>query len=246
MLVHLTGQWHSAKPSCLRMGTTNIPNRTLGLDVKECSLSIKCALSVRSLPEANLSGFANGLMKDLEKFNVKPEDFSLEESDSLFGYTLKAALFNSLATIDLSPSTIEVRFKGLTGTYDFNIAALVFGAAMTNVSDRGDAKCYVTWMGHATFNEPDISDDFWRNLAPPNWSFGGTTAICTGAEATNLELEFAKISLEKSYSYNNGAFLTLEMAGFSSKESSDGDSLWAKIAEAFRDFALTPSLKKPD
>ena len=228
------------------MGTGNIPDHTLSLEVKECTLSFKCALFARSLHGANLSEFATGLMKELEKFNVKPEDFSLEESDSLFGYALKAALFNGFATIDVSPSSVEVRFKGLTGTYDFNIAAFVFGAAMTNLSDRSNGKCYVTWMGHATFTEPDVSDGFLGSLAPPNWSFGGRTAICMGAEASKLELEFAKLSLEKSYTYPNGAFLTLEMAGFSSKAASDGEFLWVKIAETFHGFGLAPSLRKPD
>lgn len=228
------------------MGTGKIPEHTLSLEVKECTLSLKCALSVRSLHDASLSEFATGLMKELEKFNVKPEDFSVEESDRLFGYVLKAGLFNGFATIDLSPSSMEVRFKGLTGTYDFNIAAHVFGAALSSLLDRGNGKCYVIWMGHAAFTEPDVSDGFFGNMAPPNWSFGGRTAICTGAEASKLELEFAKLSLEKSYSYPNGAFLTLEMAGFSSKAASDGEFLWVRIADTFHEFGLAPSLRKPD
>jgi len=228
------------------MGTGNIPDHALNLEVKECTLLFKYALSVRALHEANLTAFASGLMKELEKFNVAPENFSLEESDSLFGYTLKVAFFNGFATIILSPSSLEIRFKGLTGSYDFNIAAFVFCKAITNLNDRGNGKCHITWMGHATFTEPNVSDEFFKNLAPPNWSFGGRSAFCMGAEASKLELEFAKLSLENSYSYNNGAFLTVEMAGFSSEVASDGDLLWVRIAETFREFGLTPSLIKPD
>lgn len=228
------------------MGTGAIPEKSYTLEVNDCNLSFRNALAVRSLQDANVAGFSDRLLKALERFNLKPEHFSLEANDSLFGYLLKVGLFNGLASIELTSSTLDAWFKRLTSTFDFGIGADIFGRATELISDRSDGKCQVTWTGHATFSEPDVADSLFAALAPKSWSFGGRSAILIGNERPEFGFDFAKLSIEKSYSYNNAGFLTLDLNGISVKEAGDGESLWAKISQLFSEFGLLPSLRKSE
>ncbi len=228
------------------MGTGAIPEKSYALEVNDCNLSFRSNLAVRSLPDANVTGFSDRLLKALERFNLKPEHFSLEENDGLFGYVLKVGLFNGLASIELTPSALEVSFKRLTSTFDFGIGTEIFGRAAELLSDRSDGKCQVAWMGHATFLEPDIADSFFAALAPKSWSFGGRSAILVMNEGLEFAFDFAKLSIEKSYSYNNAGFLTLEVNGIAAKETGGGEFLWAKISDLFSEFGLLPSLRKSE
>ncbi len=215
------------------------------LAVKKSTFEARLDLTPLVFQQFSSAEVCDGLLAVGERYSVTAEHFRLNRNDDLFDYSVALELFNGLGRVQIGGHAAYVQFDALDTTTDFKIICDILNGVIDLTIARLDGATRVEWAGHCNFPSEVKADEFFRTHAPAGWSYGGRSAINISKEDDAQKYESAKITMEKSFSLADSAFLDGIMFGLEPEILRDDTNLWNEIARLFQGFEVSPKLQTP-
>lgn len=172
------------------------------------------------LESVNFETLTGTLLKEFSAYNITPTNITLERGDGLFGYSIKAQLFNHLVNFTSTAVNLEASFTRLIRATDRDIAAdclhKLFNMAHAYLADT----CIFELGLHAAFDSQKTRDAFFTRDNPAGLAFVGTLGY---KKLLNPE-QMIRIQIDQSWVFPEAAYITWTTIGM--KFAQLLDSMW--------------------
>jgi hypothetical protein len=205
------------------------------LTIRDCSFAFRAFFErPRSLESVHLSQMAEAFLDTFREYNVSAADVILEKGDGLFGYSLKAYLFNRLLSINVGAIAVEGTFLRLLAVADRRLAAECIKKLIELFRPVLSQYCSFEAAVHADFNSRTERENFFRDKAQGGLDFGGILAY------KKLEdQQVIRIEIDQSYTFENGAFIDFRTMAITLEQLLSSDPIWSRFFKLIEGFYLT-------
>ena len=204
------------------------------LKIRECTFSFRSFFGKpRSLASIQIPEIANAFLDTFREYNLSAADIVLEKGDGLFGYSLKAHLFNRLLSINVSAIAVESTFGRLLGAADRRLAADCIKKLVALFRDGLSEYCFFEAALHADFESSNEKDEFFSLNAEGGLDLGGVLAYKKLGEE-----QLIRVEIDQSWTLPNGAFIDFRAIGMKLEQFLSFDPIWGKFFELTEGFDL--------
>jgi hypothetical protein len=177
---------------------------------------------------------ADSFLDSFREYNLTPADIILERGDGLFGYSLKAYLFNRLLSINVGAIAVEGAFLRLLAIADRRLAAECIKKLIELFRPVLSQYCFFEAAIHADFNTGKERENFFRNKAQGGLDFGGILAYKKPDDQQVIRIE-----IDESYTFQNGAFIDFRTMGMTLEQLLSSDPIWGRFFKLIEGFHLS-------
>lgn len=202
------------------------------LQIRECSFSFRGFFDrPRPLESIHTTQLAEAFLDTFREYNLSAADIVLEKGDSLFGYSLKAHLYNRLVSINVGAIAVEASFLRLVAIADRRIAAECIKKLIDLFGPLLSQYCFFEAAIHADFSSAKDREDFFSHHADGGLELGGILAYKKMDKEHLIRLE-----IDQSYTYPNGAFIDLRTMGMTLQAFLSSDPIWRRFFDLIEPF----------
>ena len=204
------------------------------LKIRECSFWFRAFFDrPRSLESIHTNQIADAFLDTFREYNLSAADIVLERGDCLFGYSLKAHLFNRLLSINVGAVAVEGTFLRLLAVADRRLAAECIKKLVEVFRGELSQYCFFEVALHAEFNSAKQRTDFFLLNADGGLELGGILAY-----KRLDDQQLIRVEIDQSYIFENGAFIDLRAATMTLEELLSSDPIWHRFFELIEGFDL--------
>lgn len=205
------------------------------LTIRECSFSFRVFFNApRSLPALDLKTLTETLLSSFREYNLTAADISLDRGDGLFGYSVKAQLFNGLLAIIFNATAINGTFTRLVRAADRELAASCIKKLVEMFGDGLTEFCFFEIAVHADFPSNADRNGFFARKAD------GGLDLCGVLGYKQLEdpQQSIRVEVDQSWSYPDGAFFNWRTIGMKLPVLLSFEPIWAEFFSTLEWFSL--------
>ncbi len=204
------------------------------LKIRECTFSFRGFFDrPRSLESIRTNQIADAFLDTFREYNLSAADILLEKGDSLFGYSLKAHLFNRLLFINVGAIAVEGTFNRLLGAADRRLAAECIKKLAEVFREGLSQYCFFEAALHADFDSAKKRGDFFSLNADGGLELGGILAY---KKLDNQQL--IRVEIDQSFTFENGVFIDFRTMGMRLDALLSSDPIWGRFFQLIEGFDL--------
>lgn len=202
------------------------------LAIRDCAFLFQGSFAQpRPLPSIDLKSLTDKFLSTFQEYNLTATDISFDRGDSLFGYSLKAGLFNGLVSFNVRALSIEGTFNRMLRAADRRLAADCIKKLVEIFREGLSEFCYFEIALHADFNSPKERLDFFSRKAQGGLAIVGILGYRQLDDQQRIRLE-----IDQSYTFPDGAFIGCRTIGMKLATLLSFDPIWGtffSLTEAF-------------
>jgi len=204
------------------------------LAVRDCGFLFQGAFAQpRPLSSIDLKQITDKFLSTFQEYNLTATDISLDRGDSLFGYSLKAQLFNGLVSFNLGAISIEGKFTRLLRAADRRLAADCIKKLVEIFREGLSEFCYFEIVLHADFSSSKERVDFFSRKAQGGLDIVGILGYRQLDDQQTIRLE-----IDQSYTFPDGAFIAWKTIGMKLTTLLSSEPIWATFFSLIEVFNL--------
>jgi hypothetical protein len=204
------------------------------LAVRECAFLFRGFFAQpQPLLSIDLKSITDKFLSTFKEYNLTATDISFDRGDSLFGYSLKAGLFNGLVSFNVGAMSIEGTFSRLLRATDRRLAADCIKKLVEIFSEGLSEFCYFEIALHADFNSTKERLDFFSRKAQ-----GGLATVGILGYRQLDDQQSIRLEIDQSYTFPDGAFIGWRTIGMKLAKLLSFDPIWATFFSLIEAFDL--------
>jgi hypothetical protein len=186
------------------------------------------------LQSVNLETLTGTVLKEFSPYNITPANITLERGDGLFGYSIKAHLFNRLINFTSTAVNLEASFTRLTNAQDRQIAADCLHKLINMGREYLADICVFDFGLHAAFDSQKTRDAFFTRENPAGLALVGTLGYKTFPNSEQM----IRIQIDTSWVFKEAAYVTWTTIGMKFAQLLEPDSIWTPFFAMLEPFGL--------
>ena len=161
-------------------------------------------------------------LKEFSPYNITPTNITLERGDGLFGYSIKAHLFNHLVNFTSTAVNLEASFTRLIRATDRAIVADCLHKLINIAREYLCDICVFDLGLHAAFDSQKTRDAYLTRANPAGLAFVGTLGYKTLANPEQM----IRFQIDQSCVFPEAAYITWTTIGMKVAQLLEPDSIW--------------------
>jgi hypothetical protein len=174
------------------------------------------------LESVNFETLTGTLLKEFSSYNITPTNITLERGDGLFGYSVKAHLFNQLINFTSTAVNLDASFRRLIRATDREIAADCLRKLISMAHAYLADACVFELGLHAAFDSQKTRDTFFTRENSADLAFVGTLGY---KKLPNPE-QMIRIQIDQSWVFSEAAYITWTTIGMKFAQLLETGSMW--------------------
>jgi hypothetical protein len=199
------------------------PNTATVLTVRDGWASFKGYYAAPQLLQSiNLETLTGTFLKEFSSYHITPTNITLERGDGLFGYSIKAHLFNHLINFASTAVNLEASFTRLIRATDRTIAADCLRKLINMGRDYLGDICVFELALHAAFDSQKTRDGFLTRENPAGLAMVGTLGY---KKLPNPE-QMIRFQIDQSWVFPEAVYITWTTLGMKFAQLTEPDPMW--------------------
>jgi hypothetical protein len=187
------------------------------------------------LQTINLPQLTEAMLTEFEAYNIVPTNITLDNGDGLFGYSIKAHLFNRLINFTSTATNLEASFARLIRTSDRKIAEACLRKVIGIAHDYLTENCFFEIGLHASFDSQKSRDAFFTPAAKSDLEFVGTL----GYKKLQGSDQMIRFQVDQSWIFPDAAYITWTTVGMNIAKLLESEPLWTPFFQMLEPLGLT-------
>ena len=188
----------------------------------------------RLLQSVNLETLTSTVINEFRPYHITPTDITLDRGDGLFGYSIKAHLFNHLINFTSTALNLEATFTRLIRATDRKITADCLHKLVNLAHDYLSDNCVFNLGLHTAFDSQKTRDAFFTRENTADLAFVGTLGY---KKLPNSE-QMIRIQIDQSWLFPEAAYITWTTIGVKIAQLLEPDPLWTPFFATLEPFGL--------